>query len=223
MKLEELDQNQQWLLAEFVDICNQLLPDYLPDSKTNLKVKEEINPRLVRHYTGQKLLDEPLRSGKYAVYTYRHLLQFLVVRRLLSQGIGAIAINDLITSKTNDQLKGLLTGGIQINVTTVHPGLTNSNAALDYLKNLKKGKTNNREREDNSFSLKEDNLNFSQSEIKQVISKNQETNWTRIEVLEGLEIHLRSDFVYPNSIKEQENLQQFMWQKLTKIFNRKKP
>ncbi len=225
MNLEELAQgDQQWLLDGFVDVCNQLLPDYLPDSKSNLKVKDEINPRLVRHYTSQRLLDEPLRSGKYAVYSYRHLLQFLVVRRLLSQGIGAIAINDLIISKTNDQLKALLTGGIQIHVTTVHPSLTNCNSALDYLDNLKKNKTNNLVSEDKSFCFKEDNFNFSQSEIKKeaALSQNKETSWNRIEILDGLEIHLRSDFVYPNSVKEQEILQQFIWQQLTKVLQRNK-
>jgi DNA-binding transcriptional MerR regulator len=228
MNLEDLAlDDHEWLLDEFVDICNHFLPIYLPDTtRSNLKVKEEVNSRLVRHYTSQRLLDEPLRYGKYAVYTYRHLLQFLVVRRLLSQGIGAIAIDDLITSKSNEELNSLLMGGIQLQVTTAHPSLSNKNSALDYLDSLKKGQINNHQ------ITKDKLLNFKgevdQNWLNQFPQENinslekQETNWTRIEILDGLEINLRSDFIYPNSVSEQENFKKFMLQKLTDLLKRKK-
>jgi len=222
MDLETLEQtNEGWSLEDFVEIANQLLPDYLPDIRGNTKVKEEINPRLVRHYTTQNLIDEPTRKNRYAVYTYRHLLQLLLVRRLLSDGIGTYAIKDLVTSKNNEELKSLLTGGISFHLTTAHPNLTNnSNAALDFLESIKK-KTNysvvDKDRESRPLSEKrtESNQLSSQSLIT-------ETEWIRLQVLDGLEIHLRSDFVYPNSVKEQESLNRHILEQLTRLLARKK-
>lgn len=120
-----------WSLEEFVNVANELLPQYLPATKGNTRVREEINPRLVRHYTSLGMLDEPQKEGKYALYIYRHLLQILVVRRLLSEGVGANAIDRLAKEKTNAELENLLTGGVQLEVTP-------SNPALAYLQQLKK-------------------------------------------------------------------------------------
>ncbi len=234
MRLETLEQNhQQWLIDQFVAVANQFLPQFLPETKGNTKVKEEINARLVRHYTSMKLLDEPCRTGKYAVYTYRHLLQLLLVRRLLNQGITAIAINDLLTSKTNQELKSLLIGGIQIDVTIAHPSLTNTNTntqtnpALEYLQSLKKTKSNKLSKLDNLRFNQEQNLSLNSTDTKPKnqahFNLNQPQEWTRIEVLDGLELNIRADFIYPNSISEQESLKQLIIQTLTQILTRKKP
>ncbi|NCO75278.1 MAG: MerR family transcriptional regulator [Cyanobacteria bacterium] len=242
MNLKELEtSHQEWLIEEFVEVVNQLLPQYLPDSKGNNKVKEEINPRLVRHYTTLKLMDEPIRKNRYAYYNYRHLLQLLLVRRLLSDGIGAMAINDLLTSKTNEELKNLLLGGISINIQTTHPNLvenTNnyfagntSNSALEYLANLKKVKENKSSL--NHQNQNRDNLN-SPIDIdyklsnQQDLRENQSSNfviskWNHLQVLDGLELHIRDDFIYPNSVKEQESLNRYLIEKLTEFLGSKKP
>ncbi len=229
MNLEALKQLEAgWSLEDFVDVANQLLPEYLPDIRGNTKVKEEINHRLVRHYTTQNLIDEPTRKNRYAVYTYRHLLQLLLVRRLLSDGIGTAAINDLVTSKDNDELKSLLTGGIQIHLTTAHPNITdNSNSALNFLENLRKSKSTNQLKEDDFVkdSSKENiSIEPTQEKLNQLSSQPLalKTEWQRIQVLDGLELHLRSDFVYPNSVKEQESLNNHIIRELTKLLNRKK-
>jgi hypothetical protein len=44
--------------------------------------------------------------------------------------------------------------------------------------------------------------------------KTDTTSWIRIEILPGLEIHVREDFGYPNSLSEQQNLLQYIAQKL---------
>ena len=224
MNLEELEQiSEEWSLEEFVDIANQLLPNYLPDSKGNTKVKEEINARLVRHYTSQNLIDEPTKKNRYAVYTYRHLLQLLLVRRLLSDGIGTVAINDLVTRKSNEELKSLLTGGISINLTTAHPNLTtNSNPALDFLENIGRGRKPDQEKTPDII-LNRSRQSISRYEV-QITSQGvvSQTEWIRIEVLDGLEINLRSDFVYPNSLMEQESLTNHIIEQLTRILTKKK-
>jgi DNA-binding transcriptional MerR regulator len=230
MRLEELKQSdQEWLIDEFVQIANDLLPQFLPEVKGNTKVKEEINPRLVRHYTTLKLMDEPIRKNRYAIYNYRQLLQFLLIRRLLSDGITAAAIADLLTTKSNEELTSLLTGGISLQITTAHPTLSQpkpSNPALEYLANLKTGKQNQSSLPEKSSlydnktsdNIPEGNYQNKTNKSKSITA----TEWTRVEVLEGLELNIRADFVYPNSQSEQESLNQHIIQTLTQLLTRKK-
>ncbi len=234
MDLETLENNhQEWLLDDFVEVANQLLPLYLPQMKGNSKVKEEINSRLVRSYTSQRLMDEPIRQNRYAFYSYRHLLQLLLVKRLLSDGIGTTAINDLLTSKTNQELKSLLVGGISISITTAHPMLTetqnSSNSALDFLANLK-GKKNqssstlrNKTKQENQIpSIENKNTMSALGETyNHQNSLDRGESWTRIKILDGLELHIRDDFVYPNSIKERESLMELFSNILTKFFKKR--
>ncbi|MCL1467874.1 hypothetical protein [Argonema galeatum] len=44
-------------------------------------------------------------------------------------------------------------------------------------------------------------------------------NWTRIEIMPGLEIHIRQDFIYPNNLQARQNLVQLISQKIFAIFN----
>jgi len=174
--------NPQWSLEEFVDTVNQLLPQYLATDKSDNRVREEINLRLVRHYTGQGMLDEPLKRGRYAVYNYRHLLQFLVIRRLLSEGFSASSINQLATQKSNSELEKLLRGSLEVQTMANNP-------ALAYLEGLKSG---------NHGSSPE-------------IPTNQ---WCHLEIMPGLEIHLRSDVKFPNTLSEENYLKEKIWQTL---------
>ena len=89
------DNDRGLILQVPVKIANDLLPQFLPEEKAHTRVREEVTSRLIRHYTSQGLLDEPLKEGRVARYTYRHLLQLLVVRRLLTEGYGASAIDML--------------------------------------------------------------------------------------------------------------------------------
>ncbi|MGD1804542.1 MerR family transcriptional regulator [Dapis sp. BLCC M126] len=194
--LERLAKNDpRWSLDEFVEVVNQLLPQFLPFQKSHTRVREEITPRLVRHYTTQGMLDEPLKEGRYATYIYRHLLQMLVVRRLLAEGYGASAINDLAISKSNAELESLLQGGIQLTITTANP-------ALDFLQQI----------QERSSVPKPPLSAPSPSPVAK--SQVKSSNWTRIEIIPGLEIHLREDFVYPKTPQEQKNLIQSITQKL---------
>ncbi|WP_017714153.1 MerR family transcriptional regulator [Prochlorothrix hollandica] len=143
--LQQLAQeNPHWSLDQLVKILNALLPNFLPDrpstdrpstdspslgsktlgSKTPHGVRDGITPRLVRHYTTQGLVDEPLKDGRSARYTYRHLLQLLVVRRLLREGYGTSVLQPLLAQKTTAELEALLQGGVQLTVTPANPALS---------------------------------------------------------------------------------------------------
>ena len=123
-------QDASWSADEFVDVVNRLLPDFLPEDSSSSRVRDEVNLRLVRHYTSLGMLDEPFKDGKKAVYRYRHLLQMLLVRRMLSQGYGSAAIEAFPRQQTDSQLYRLITGQLELAV--------RSNPALDYLEALRK-------------------------------------------------------------------------------------
>lgn len=203
--LQQLAQSRpSWSLDEFVQVTNALLPQFLPGEKGNTRVREEVTPRLVRHYTTLGMLDEPLKEGREARYTYRHLLQMLVVRRLLAEGYGASAIDNLATSKENTELEALLQGGIQLTVTTANP-------ALVFLQQIQK-------RQSMPTPSAASPGTISPPPVQPPTNSNPSTtSWTRIEVLPGLEIHVRNDFIYPSSPQEQQNLLQYIAQKLLSI------
>jgi hypothetical protein len=147
------------------------------------------------------MLDEPLKEGREARYTYRHLLQVLVVRRLLAEGYGASAIDNLATSKDNADLEALLQGGVQLDLTAANP-------ALGFLQQIKERQFLPIPPPPSTAPAKSTHANtvaYPQAAT---------TNWTRIEILPSLEIHVREDFNYPHSPQEQQNLVQYMAQQL---------
>ena len=207
--LEKIAQSQaSWALEEFVRITNALLPQFLPEQKTNTRVREEVTPRLVRHYTTLNMLDEPFKEGREARYTYRHLLQVLVVRRLLAEGYSAGAIDKLATQNNNSELEVLLQGDAQLTIAPTNP-------ALAFLHQIQ-------ERQGMSVSPKitksapkgEQHLASSNSQPLQSSSV-----WRRLEILPGLEVHVREDFSYPSSLEEQKKLLQSISQQLMTFLN----
>lgn len=200
-----------WSLEEFVSVVNEWLPQVLLTSKGNTRVREEVNPRLVRHYTSLKMLDEPKRSGKYALYTYRHLLQILVVRRLLAEGIGTNAIEQLATQKSNTELEDLLTGGVQFSIAPTNP-------ALAYLEQLRQPRANVPASKRSSLAAQASPVSGAES----APTSSEETYWIHIEIAPGLEIHLHSDYTYPKTPSEQIAISQKIAQKLQNFSRRQR-
>jgi len=177
-----------------VRIINDLLPQYLPIQKTHSRVREDVSPRLVRHYTSLGAIDEPLKAGRHAAYTYRHLLQLLVVRRLMAQGYGIGAIDTLTISQSNAELEALLQGGAQLKVAPANP-------ALGFLQQIQQ-----REKREVTPPPK-----------ARVRSSSATERWLRLPILPGLELHVREDFSFPNSPQEQQNLLQLIAQRLLSL------
>ncbi len=210
--LKQLAQSRpSWSLDEFVQETNQLLPQYLPQERSHTRVREEVTPRLVRHYTTLGMLDEPLKEGRYAVYNYRHLLQILVLRKLLAEGFGASAIDKLATAKNNAELEALLQGGVQLTVTTANPALT-------FLQEIQQRQSH---RTSPPISSTE-NVPPAAPAVPNSPSTSISSQWMRLEILPGLEIHVREDFIYPSSPQEQQNLLQYIGQKLLAIVTKRR-
>lgn len=166
---------ETWNAEEFVNIVNRLLPEFLPEIGFNQKVREEVNLRLIRHYTSIGSLDEPGKHGKESRYSFRHLLQLLLVRRLLAQGYSSGSIDEFPRRQSDQQLLDLL----EQNGPTL-PQLMRrespAESALEFLDSVRKR---------------------SQQSVRPGKSAVQSNSWSRIPICPGLELQIQSGFVPP--------------------------
>jgi len=77
---------------------------------------EKINERTVRYYVTEGLVDKPLRIGRDAEYSYRHLLQFLVSRYLVNGGYPMAKVAPFIDAKRIDELELFLSNPVKPNL-----------------------------------------------------------------------------------------------------------
>lgn len=166
-------------LDELVAKANELLPHILPEAE---KLRQsELNPRLVRHFATLGLVDEAGRDGREARYGARHLLQLLVVRRLMAEGSTTSGVKKLIVGALDAELESLLLSGVRrANLESYHKIETVEveNEALQWL-----------------HKIRARNAPMSSP-----------ASWRRIAVENGLELHIREDFRAPNTPYEREQL-----------------
>ena len=157
---------RRWGLGEFVEVVNGLVERYLPTSRSsNVKLRDAFNPRLVRYYGTFGLISPAERVGKEARYTYLHLLQALVIRRLLFEGFTAPALLKMLAGKGEADYEATLAGNLAVGavVAREEPAAVPATPAPSII-------------------------------------------WRRVEVAPGLEVHLRADFVPPNTRERREAL-----------------
>jgi DNA-binding transcriptional MerR regulator len=68
----------------------------------------EGNERLVRHYVSVGVVDKPSREGRDALYGFRHLVQFVAARRLLTEGFSLAQIAKFTVAVPTDALTDYL-------------------------------------------------------------------------------------------------------------------
>lgn len=161
-------------LEELVNAANNLLPDVLPTDISDQRLKEELTPRLVRHYSSQGSLEEPQKEGREARYTYRHLLQLLALRRLQAEGHRTGAVGPLTSGMSEVELESLLSGHANVSLTQA------ANPALDFLQGLRAG--------------------LSQPPAAHVAMPTQPTKatrWVHYKIAPGLKLEVREDFRFP--------------------------
>ena len=69
---------------------------------------EKLTERLIRYYAAEGVLDKPDRLGREAAYHFRHLLQLLIARRLVDEGVSLVAISKFNLNKSTDELEQAL-------------------------------------------------------------------------------------------------------------------
>jgi DNA-binding transcriptional MerR regulator len=199
------EQQPEMVLDRFVEVTNDLLSQFLPSQGSGGRGQEPVNPRLVRYYTTQGWLDRPLKQGREARYTYRHLLQLLVLRRLLAEGYSASSIAGLIDGQGQGVLENLLQGGAQLTLEAANP-------ALAFLADI-------RDRREGSASALSPG---SPAPLPPAPPSPAET-WTRLPLMEGLELHLRSDFRPPATPAQRDRLLQRIADHLAHLQSQRPP
>lgn len=97
-------------IEQLVHEANARLVYLLPEDRSG-RPKDEVNARLVRHYTTQGLLGAPRREGREARYTRRHLLELLALRRLMADGLGGKVLMSALEYRSEEELAALATQG----------------------------------------------------------------------------------------------------------------
>ena len=180
-------------LDDFAALVNSLLPRYLPlDRASSGRTGDEVNPRLIRHYTTQGLLDPPLKEGREARYTRRHLLQLLTLRRLMAEGHSAQALQSLLPTQSDAELEALLVGELRLQVQT-------GNAALDYLAGL-------RETRSPALRAAPSVARSAPPPSPSPAPPAPVARYTRLMLAPGLELHVSRDARLPKTPAEQDAL-----------------
>lgn len=94
-----------WTLGELSDrVADALAVDY--DGQPSGRVREVPNGRTIRWYTTIGLVDRPAgMRGRTAMYTRRHLLQLVAVKRLQAAGRTLTDIQSELVGATEDTLE----------------------------------------------------------------------------------------------------------------------
>lgn len=100
-----------WSLDDFVAAANDGLEALDIERPTDDGKPFQVSPRLVRYYTQVGALDEPGRSSedaRAARYDWRHLVQLLVIRRLLNDDWPLRKVAAYVRATPPNRLEGLL-------------------------------------------------------------------------------------------------------------------
>lgn len=215
--LEYSQTNPYWDIETFVRIANELLPQYLAGEPVNDRSEREVNPRLVRFYTTKEVLDRPEKEGREARYLYRHLLQLLLIRRLLSEGYSIPSMSPIMGNKSDAELESLLQGGVQVKAETRNPAI----AFLSQVKARQENKVSfpkTKAQDLQTFSAPQQIQSEGLAPTEGQTDRVTVSHWRRVEILPGLELNIREDFMPPVTPQELTNLCQLISRKLQAIF-----
>jgi len=233
-----LSQRPTFTLEELADAANELLDGLLPRAMSDSRVKAEVNPRLIRHYVSEEMLDPALREGRHAVYTVDHLLQLLALRRLLADGYSSGLIATSLRDRGRDELRAIAEGreldsdGAAPNApadsgVTITGSRFEARAALDEIRSRASSGRASSERtsseripstrtssgrassgRDRPASAPPLDLSHrSTSAPPRTQDASSETrSWERVPLLDGVELHVRSDLRLPESMEARQRL-----------------
>ncbi len=196
-----------WPLDDLVEHANRLLPSVLPKEAAG-RAADAVNQRLVRHYTTQGLLDEPLKEGREARYLYRHLLQLMALRRLLAEGFSSAVVGRVLAGRSEGELEELLSGRLRVEL------VPEQGAASDRAEFLRRVRERAGLESSTASALvvglpsappaapsgpAPRRLERTPAAPAPYAGPFHESAWTRLEVLDGLELMVRSDFKLPDT------------------------
>ncbi|WP_115018719.1 MerR family transcriptional regulator [Synechococcus sp. UW140] len=165
---------------------------------------EPLNPRTVRLYATEGLIDRPGRDGRRAIYGQRQLRQLLLIRSLAARGLSLSAIAPL-TAASDDELAHQLSALLPEPTEAMAAPLLDNNQALAYLEELPSSPPVHRSRshQRRSFST----------------STSATSHWQRIDLAPGVELHLSDAVPIPPAGPRREHWLEQLTQSLNDHFN----
>ncbi|MEO5917264.1 MAG: hypothetical protein ABIS50_23740 [Luteolibacter sp.] len=102
-------------LAELLSRVNRVASQFLPmEDRENSRVKRLFTDRSFRHYQTLGCIDSPEKDGRRAVYCFRHLVQALLVRKLLWERVTSEQIAVLMAGRGTEETQRMFLGGIEM-------------------------------------------------------------------------------------------------------------
>jgi DNA-binding transcriptional MerR regulator len=97
-------------LDELIDVANSFIGLIAPEQPSE-RVSERLNERALRYYISEGIIDRPVgKSGTSSLYSNRHLLQILALKRLQSSFLPIKQIKEVLPDKSDDELRGIVAG-----------------------------------------------------------------------------------------------------------------
>jgi DNA-binding transcriptional MerR regulator len=94
-------------MEALLDHLSKLIPFFVK-KQVRHKVVDIPSVRTIRFYHRAGLIDPALRSGRQAAYSYRHVLQILVVKLLQTENLNLKKIAEITTLSRNEALQDIL-------------------------------------------------------------------------------------------------------------------
>ena len=209
-------------LDGLVQVANELLADLLPEA-TDARFQPEVNPRLVRHYTTQGLLEVPLRVGREARYTVDHLLQLLALRRLLAEGVQTGSIGTVLIEKDRKELLAIIEGRAKAEVEVAADPKARALGRIEAIRARMSEGASGMEAGAKSRYVQGFRMPGAQANVIGTSGKPAPETWERFTLLDGVELHVRSDVTVPTSPAEQRRLLDEITRLLILIAQRRLP
>lgn len=193
-KLKSLKHRKYIGALELADEAARLVGQFVPRQERG-SVTEVPDERMVRYYTSEGLISAPEgRQGAAAVYGYTHLLQLLAIKRLQAEHLPIKKIREMVEGKIASALEQLVEG--------TNTSARRKNSAMLYLESLIKPAPAQ---------------TFAPLPAAPAASLNAaKSAWSRIEIEDGLELHVRDDYQLAGDARERQRLARAILNELDK-------
>jgi hypothetical protein len=102
-------------LTELLHRVNRVAVQFLPEEDgRGSRVKRLFTERSFRHYQTLRCIDPPEKVGHRASYQYRHMVQALLVRKLLWERVPSEQIATLMAGRSTEETGRMFLGGIEM-------------------------------------------------------------------------------------------------------------
>jgi DNA-binding transcriptional MerR regulator len=96
---------EKWRIEQLSELVGKALGDFAQDSG---RVRDVPDVRTIRYYTTLGLLDRPVEmQGRTAFYGRRHVLQLVAIKRLQSQGLSLVEVQETLAGAGDKKLTQL--------------------------------------------------------------------------------------------------------------------